>query len=78
MLFRLRPGAQLFAVVAEQGDRARLGLMDPAQVIDHFLRRAERNQIPQRLAVGKDGQQVAVVLGQVIAVQLAFGRDRRS
>ena len=46
--------------------------MDPTQVIDHFLRRTERNQITQRLAVGKDRQQMAVVFGQIVAVQLAF------
>ena len=47
--------------------------MDSPQVVDHFLRRAERNQIAQRLAIGKNGQQLAVVFGQVVAVQLALG-----
>ena len=70
MLLGFRPGAELLAVVAEHDDRVGDAIGNPAQVVDRLVRRREGNQVAQPLAAGKDGEQPAVVFGQVVAVQL--------
>ena len=74
MFFRLGPDAEFFAIVAKHHHRPGTPLCNPAQVIDRRLRLLKGNCVAQRLAAGKNRDDAAIVLGQVIAVELLFGQ----
>lgn len=72
MLLRVGPGAKLFAIVAKDEDRVGKALRDATQIVDGLLRSLKGNEVAERLTAGKDGEEPAVILGDVVAVKLVF------
>ena len=73
VFFRFRPGAEFFAVVAEDGDRVGLRFGHLGQIVDGRLRIGERNRVAQPLAAGEDRKHAAFVFGDQMARELLLG-----
>ena len=70
VLFRAGPVAKFFAVVAKHDHGAWVCFGHRPQVIDRILGLLKRNHIPQSFAAGQHIEDLGVVLGHVVAVQL--------
>src|SRR5580698_272382 len=70
VLFGLRPGAELLAVVAETDDWRGKALGNLAEIANRLMRFGKRNRIAQLFTAGENLEQTSLVLGEVIAVKL--------
>ncbi len=73
VFFRVRPSAEFFAVVAEDGDRVRLHLSHLRQIVDRRLRIGERNRVSQPLAARENRHRSPFVLRDQMARKLLLG-----
>ena len=64
------PGAELLSVVAEADDGRGDAVGNLAEIADRLLRLGEGDRVTELLAAGKNLQQPAFILGEVIAVKL--------
>ena len=77
VLPRVRPGAELLAVVAHHPDATPVRRGMVPQVRDDILDRAERDAVAQALLGPEDRQALALVVGHVGAPEGRFGDGRR-